>query len=455
MQYDVQDISPVERKIAVTVPVEEVNAAILATIAIYKTKYDVKGFRKGKAPSTVIEGTFRGQIYNEATTDLINYHINEILNTLKLTPMSRITVDGGQMVRDEEFKYILGFEIAPQFDLPTYVGLSVEEERAEVKDEELADVERRIQDNHATFKVLDEVREPKDGELVTVSFGAYRDGQIISGIKAENFELPLGQAQALPEFEELIKTLKTGESGEKEITFPADFINTELAGQAVTMKVTLHAIKAKQLPEMSDEVAKKAGFDSLEKMREAIRQSYLENRRQLHKSTAQKKLLDGLVKGLEFPLPPSLVEDRIDRLVKDLEYRLDRHGKNLMSLGKTMEQLREEFREEAIDGSRAELLLMSVAEKEGLQVSPQEIDQALNRLAIQSRQDFMELKRYYEENNLVVPLKDRLLMDKAMELIYSRAERTEVDPIAPEASAAEAKPKKKAAKKAPKADKAE
>ncbi|WP_449243491.1 trigger factor, partial [Desulfovibrio sp.] len=353
MQYDVQDVSPVERKITVTVPAEEANAAILATIALYKTKYDVKGFRKGKAPATVIEGKFRGQIYNEATTDLINYHINDILNQLKLTPMSRINVDAGLLARDEEFTYTLGFEIAPQFDLPTYIGLDVDEERVEVKDEDVTEVERRILDNQAKPKVVSDVREPKDGEIVTVSFGAYRDGEVVSGIKAENFELTLGEGQALPEFEELIKTLTTGQGGEKDITFPADFINTELAGQTVTMKVTLHAVKVKELPEMGDDVAKKAGFENVEKMREAIRQSYQESRKQLHKSAAQKKLLDGLVKPLDFPLPPSLVEDRIDRLVKDMEYRLDRKGKNLMSLGKTVEQLREEFRAEAVESSRA------------------------------------------------------------------------------------------------------
>jgi len=453
MKYDVQDISPVERKISVTVPAEEANAAILTTIALYKTKYDVKGFRKGKAPASVIEGKFRGQIYNEATTDLINYHINDILNQLKLTPMSRINVDAGLLARDEEFTYTLGFEIAPQFDLPTYIGLDVDEERVEVKDEEVAEVERRILDNQAKPKVISDVREPKDGEIVTVSFGAYRDGEVISGIKAENFELTLGEGQALPEFEELIKTLTTGQSGEKDITFPADFINTELAGQTVTMKITLHAVKVKELPEMGDDVAKKAGFENVEKMREAIRQSYQESRKQLHKSAAQKKLLDGLVKLLDFPLPPSLVEDRIDRLIKDLEYRLDRKGKNLLSLGKTMEQLREEYRVEAEQSARAELLLLAVADKEGLSVNPQELDAALNRLAMQTRQDFMELKRYYEENNLVVALKDRLLMDKAMEFIYSKAQRREIDPVQAEsADESESKPKKRAAKKASKAD---
>lgn len=453
MKYDVQDISPVERKISVTVPAEEANAAILTTIALYKTKYDVKGFRKGKAPASVIEGKFRGQIYNEATTDLINYHINDILNQLKLTPMSRINVDAGLLARDEEFTYTLGFEIAPQFDLPTYIGLDVDEERVEVKDEEVAEVERRILDNQAKPKVISDVREPKDGEIVTVSFGAYRDGEVISGIKAENFELTLGEGQALPEFEELIKTLTTGQSGEKDITFPADFINTELAGQTVTMKITLHAVKVKELPEMGDDVAKKAGFENVEKMREAIRQSYQESRKQLYKSAAQKKLLDGLVKLLDFPLPPSLVEDRIDRLIKDLEYRLDRKGKNLLSLGKTMEQLREEYRVEAEQSARAELLLLAVADKEGLSVNPQELDAALNRLAMQTRQDFMELKRYYEENNLVVALKDRLLMDKAMEFIYSKAQRREIDPVQAEsADESESKPKKRVAKKAPKAE---
>lgn len=452
MQYDVQDISPVERKITVKVPAEEANAAILATIALYKTKYDVKGFRKGKAPGNVIEAKFRAQIYNEATTDLINYQINEILNELKLTPMSRINVDAKELERDTDFEYMLGFEIAPQFDLPTYVGLAVDEEKAQVGDEEVAEVERRILDSQAQAKVLEEVREPRDGEIVTVSFGAYRGGELVSGIKAENFDLTLGQGQALAEFEELIKTLKTGEGGEKDITFPADFINTELAGQTVTMKVKLHAIKAKHLPEMTDEVAKKAGFADVAAMREAIRQSYMENRKQLHKSEAQKKLLDSLVSKLDFPLPPSLVEDRIDRLVQDLENRLDRKGKNLMSLGKTVEQLRAEFKPEAEQSARAELLLLAVAEREKLAVSSQEIDATLHRLAMQSRQDFMELKRYYEEHNLVVPLKDRLLMDKAMEYIYGNAERTEVEPAAKPAEAkdgepAAAKPKKRASKK--------
>ena len=113
----------------------------------------------------------------------------------------------------------------------------------------------------------------------------------------------------------MIKTLTTGESGETDITFPADFINEKLAGQTVTMKAKLHAVKERITPKMSDSVAQKAGFKDVETMRTGIRESYASQRKQMNKSTAQSQLINSIIEGIEeFPLPPSMVEDRIDRL---------------------------------------------------------------------------------------------------------------------------------------------
>ena len=233
MEYNVEEISPVKRKITVQVPAEEVNAALTATITMYRMQADVKGFRKGKVPSSVVESKYRKQVYGEATTDLINYQINEIMSGLSLQPMSRIDVDAKELARDEDFSYSIMFEVAPKLDLPNYKGLSVEEVKPVVDDNEVAEVEKRILENNAEVKVIEDVRPPKDGEVVSVSFGAYRDGEIVEGIKAENFDMVMGQKQALPEFEELLKTMTTGESGETDITFPEDFINQNLAGQTV------------------------------------------------------------------------------------------------------------------------------------------------------------------------------------------------------------------------------
>jgi trigger factor len=279
-----------------------------------------------------------------------------------------------------------------------------------------------------------------------VSFGAYRDGQIVEGIQAENFDLVLGQNQALPEFEDMIKTLSSGESGETDITFPADFINENLAGQTVTMKAKLHAVKERIKPEMTDTVAQKAGFKDVETMRTGIRESYASQRKQMNKSAAQNELLNSIIGSIkEFPLPPAMVEDRIDRLLKDLEYRLDRQGKGFQSLGKTPEELREGFRSEAEVSVKSEIFLLAVAAEEGLEISPEEIEATLSQLAMQSRQPLHELKKYYEDNNLIVPLKDRLLCDKASELIYDAAD-VKLIPAPTAGEAAKKAPAKKAEK---------
>ncbi|KAB1441233.1 trigger factor [Pseudodesulfovibrio senegalensis] len=446
MEYKVEEISPVKRQVNITVPAEEAEAAVSATVALYKMRTNIKGFRPGKAPASIIESQNRNQIYNEATTDLVNMQINQIMGELAMAPLSRIDVDADLIERGKDFTYSISFEVAPKFDLPEYKGLAVEMEKAEVKDEELAEVEKRMLENAAEVKVIEDVRCPVDGEVVSVSFAAYKDGQVVDGIKAENFDLVLGQEQALPEFEDLVKTMTTGEDGEKEITFPEDFINTSLAGQTVVMKVKLHAIKERVIPELTDEVAKKAGgFESVEQMRQVISDSYMNSRQELNKSNAQKVLLKDLLDSVEFPLPPSMVEDRIERLTRDLEYKLDRQGKSFAATGKTEEQIREEFRSEAEETVKSEILLQSIAMEEGMDVEPQEIDQFLSRIAMQSKTPLHELKKYYEDNNLIMPLKDRILADKAMELVWDSADVKEV------AAAGETKKaaKKTAAKKAP------
>lgn len=450
MEYKVEELSPVKRKINIQVPVEEVNAALSAAVALYRHRYEIKGFRRGKAPSSVVEGKYRSQIYPEATTDLVNYQINEALGGLGIMPLSRIDVDAKELVRDQEFNYSVEFEVAPDFALPEYDGLAVDVEKAEVKDEEVKEVEKRILVNAATVKPIEVVRSATDGDIVVVTFGAYKDGEIYQGIQAENFELTLGEKQALPEFEDMIKTLKTGEQGECEIAFPEDFINPAMAGQNLTMRATLHSIKERILPELTDEVAKRAGgFESVEKMREAISKSYLQSREQLNKANAQKKLLDQMLAQIEFPLPPSMVENRIDRLLADLEQKLDRQGKSLGALGKSMEELREGHRPQAEEAVRGEILLLAIAKKENLEVKPEEIDVALTQVARQHGQDLLSVKQYYEENNLIFPLKDRLLADKAIELVYARAAKTEVAASTEEKSDETlAKPKKPRAKKA-------
>ncbi|SDN99832.1 trigger factor [Desulfonauticus submarinus] len=429
MEYQVEQVSPVKRKINVQVPKEEVEAALSATIALYRRDVDLKGFRKGKVPASVIENRFRKQIYNEAQTDLINLHINEILNELKITPISRIDVDASELKKGEEYSYSFSFEVAPEFELPEYRGLEVEEEEVVVKEEEVEAVIERLRNRMAEFVVVEENRNPQPGDAVVIDFKAFDGEEPIEGIAASNFQLVLGEGQALEDFEKIIYGLKAGESGSGDVKLPDDFINKDLAGKTIKMEVTLHAVKEKKLPALDDGFARKVGnFKNLKELRDSIFKSYEATRKELSKSVAQKKLLDDLKSKVEFDLPPSLVEFHLEQKIKEYIDKLERQGKNLESTGKTIEDLKKEFREEAEEITKSEIFLLAVAQQEGLKVDYSEVDAELQKIATYSGQSFEAIKEFYEKNNLLVALKDKILADKAMELIYSEAKVKKVPP---------------------------
>jgi trigger factor len=429
MEYTVEDISPVKKKVNVTVSPEEADAAIATTVAMYRSSTDIKGFRKGKAPADLIEAKFRRQIYQEATQDLINYQLNEIFSELNVEPLSKLDVDAEELARGEAFDYSITFEVLPEFELPEYTGLEVEQEEAEVVEAEVDSVIERIRENMAELVPVDEQRKPEDHEVATIGFTAFENGEPLGDFKADNFDLPLGEGQALEDFEAIPKKLEPGEEGEGEVTFPDDFINSDLAGRTVTMKVKLHGVKKRVKPEVDDDLARKAGgFESVDKMREAIRNSYMETRTSLVRSQAQKKLLDKLLEQVDFPLPESMVEDHIDRMVQDLKNKLEEQGKNLASTGKSGPELRESYREEAERLVKSQILLMRIAKDEGIEATQQEVHEYVRQEAIRNNQDFEAVLRFYEDNNLMFALRDKLISDKAIEFLYENAKITEVPP---------------------------
>ena len=246
--------------------------------------------------------------------------------------------------------------------------------------------------------------------------------------------MSIGEGQTLPDFEALVCSLKPGEETEGPVAFPDNFFNPEFAGKTVTMKIKMQGLKERKLPEVDDAFAQKAGgLESVEKLRDSVRQSYMKSRDDLNKATAQKTLLDNLLKLTDFPLPESMVESNINILLDDMRQKLERQGKDLSILGKTEAALKEELQPEAEMRARAQIFLMTVARKNELSVSEQEVDMQLHRMALQAGEDPAAVKDYYVKNNLVFALRDRLLADKAMDAIYAKAEVTKVAPKEPTA----------------------
>jgi len=461
MEYTVTEVSPVETKIEVKVAADEINAALTATTVMYRQNLDLRGFRKGKVPSSIVESKFRKQILREASENLLNVHINEIMSELKYLAIAKLDVSPVELEKDTPADYAITFQHAPAFDLPEYKGLEVEEEEAQTSEKEVDQVIERIRNNLAELKVVKESRLPKDGDVAVVSFTATQDGVNVPGIRAENFQLSLGEGQALPQFEELVKATMPGSDNTGTVSFPADFINQDLAGKSVDMHITVHIVKEKDLPPIDDELAKKAGaFESLAKLKEAISRSYVQSRQQLYKAAAQKKLLDVILAKVDFPLPSSLVEEQVNLLVADARGKIERQGKAPEALGKTDEELRAEMTPKAEEIVKTQLVLVKLSDQEKLEVAPQEMDAYFMQVASRTGQDVLAVKQHYEQRGLVGAVRDKILADKAMELVYSEAKVTKVpvkegeaDAETPAKGSAKTSAKAPAKKTAPRAKK--
>jgi len=438
VEYSAEDISPVRKKVVITTEAQEVEAAIMGAVALYKTSVQLDGFRKGKVPASVIEQRFRDKIYEEARQDLINVHINDVMQKLGVSPLSGIDVDAKNAFdRGQGYEYSIEFEVLPTFALPAYEGLEVEQEKVVVDEKEVQEVIDRILRDRSQLVPVEGKNPAVDGQVATVDFAAFEDGKPVEGVKAESFDLALGERQALEDFEALVKTIPYGGEGEGPITFPEDFLAKDLAGKTVTMKVKVHAIKERKLPELNDELAKSLGLESVEKLREAISNSYTQSRTNLNKSAAQKTLLDRLLKMVEFELPPSLVETQVRTLLGDMSARLERQGRSLESLGKNAEELRKDVQPQADELARAQVLLLSIAKKEGLDVTDNEVNTQIYQMSMRSGEDFKTLRESYERSGMIFVLRDRLLADKAMDLVYAKSKVAEVEPKAPAAGAKE------------------
>ncbi|MCF8104043.1 MAG: trigger factor [Desulfohalobiaceae bacterium] len=428
MEYQVEDVNSVKKQVSVQVGSDEINAAIGAAVAMQRKDLKLSGFRQGKVPGSLVEQKFKKEIYNQAAQDLLNVHFSQILGEIGLEPLGGVDVDAGPITRDQDYRYSFSFEFVPEIDLPEYHGLQAEKRKPVVSEEMVNNALERIRFENSTLELVKEERHPRDGDVAVIDFAAFQNGQPLENIKQDKFELPLGEAQALSDFEEIVKGLLPGQSGEGEVTFPDDFINQDLAGQTVTMQVHLNVIKERVLPAVDEELAQKvAGHGSVESLRKQIEENfhgYFEN---MEKSRVQKKLLDQLSAKTDFALPETMVERQLDGMLENKQKRLEQEGKSLEAEG-SPEELKEKLRPEAEELVKNHLILLEIAKKEDLSISPQEVDQYLYQTAVRNRQDPEQLRKHYEDNNLMFALKDSLLADRAAEVLYEKAELQEIEP---------------------------
>lgn len=430
MEYKILEESPVSRKVEITVSPEEIGAAIDGAIALNKDSVEMPGYRKGKVPANVIEKRFHNSIYKEARENLINVNLNELAEKTGETPVEGYMLRGEEqeLERGKPLAYTVEYEVYPKFDLPNYEGLEVEQEKTVRDDAELARVFERMLADEAELVPVEAAGLAGDGQIAVIDFEAFDGDEPIKDLKALNFELELGRNKALPEFEKLVKGIPVGHTGEGQVHFPEDFFVEALAGRDLKMKVTVHGVKEKKIPELDDNLATKMGFKSADDLRELITRSYLHTIEKTNRSVAEYKLLEQLLKQVDYPLPPALVSSLAKILLGEEGHRLEQQGKSLAATGKKPAELLEALRPRAEEFARSRILLLAIAKKENLELSQEELYREILENSIRKGENYQDNLRRLEESGMIFQIRDQMLCDKAMDLVYAKANVKMVDP---------------------------
>lgn len=437
MKYTTEELTPCSKKIHVTVSAEEVNAAITSALTMQQQGLSLAGFRKGHVPLAIIEKRFKGQIYADAAQDLTNVHLNEILGELKVRPVSNLIVDPTpiQLVRDQECNYTVSFEHMPEFELPAYDGIEIEQREAdEPSDDRINAYIDRLIDSEAKYVPVEGEGPATQGQLCNIDLDIYEGEKVLHS--AHGQDLAIGQVAA-EEIDELVKSLKVGQTGEKEMTFAEDFLMPELQGKTCRVVITLHAIKEKKAP-TPEEFAKKVNLTGVEELREksaALLKSQMAN---LYKDEAKTKLIDKLLGMVEFELPPSIVENELNVMVQNDAYQAERMGKALSA--DQIKEAREKHMDQAKRNTKIYVLLLTIAQKEGLSVTEDQVRHQVEKTAATLHYNPTELYNYYRENGYLYTIRDNILIDMAINAIYAKAKVTTVPETAQEPAKEEKAP---------------
>ena len=385
--------------LTVEVEASEVDTALDQAFKKVVKKVNVPGFRKGKMPRKLFEQRFGVEsLYQDALDILLPKAYGDAVEETGIEPVDRPEVDIEKMEQGSNLVFTAKVIVKPEVKLGEYKGLEVEKTETEVTDEDVQNELTRLQEQQAEL-VVKEDGAIENGDTVNLDFEGFVDGEAFEGGKAENYSLEIGSGSFIPGFEEQLVGEKAGAEKDVNVSFPEEYHAEELAGKPAVFKVKIHDIKSKQLPELNDEFAKEAEGDAetLEDLKKELRTKLEESKKQEAENQTRETVIEKASENAEIEIPEAMVNTELDRMVQEFGQRLQMQGMNLdlyyQFSGTSEEALREQMKEDAQKRVRTNLVLEAIVEAENIEVSEEEINTELSKMAEMYKMEVEQIKQ--------------------------------------------------------------
>lgn len=388
-------------------------------------RFNVPGFRPGKAPMAVAMRYYgEGALYDDAVDHVIGHAYGEAIEEHKLEPVSQPQLSVDEIGLDKGLKVTLQVTVKPEVQLGKYKGVEAVKPDTEVKESDVTAELDRIRERNSRLVAVED-RAVEDGDTVNIDYEGQLEGVPFEGGKGDAYDLRIGSKSFIPGFEEQLIGKNIGDDLALDITFPENYHSEDLKGKAVVFNVHINGIKVKELPELDDEFAKDVSeFETLEEYKNDIREKQQVRADQSAEAAFENAAIDAATDNANVEIPPVMIENELDQMMQQQDQQMRQQGFSLEQylgfLNQDMNSFREQGRAVAERRVKTSLVLEAVANAEAFEISEEEIEQELLRMAENYKMELDELKKTVSEDAKTY-IKDNLKIRKAIDLIKDNA----------------------------------
>lgn len=458
MQHTSEKLEKSQVKFNYSASKEEFDNARSSAYQATKGKYNVPGFRKGHAPRKVIEGMYGEGVFDQdALNKLVDDAVSEVEHDGSYEIVEFTALQNVDYKKDGGVSFEIIAVVSPEVKLGAYKNLGIKKDAVKVAAKDVDEKIKETQEKQARLVDIDAAAE--NGNTVLIDFEGSVDGVPFDGGKADNYELELGSNTFIPGFEDQLVGVKAGDVKDVNVTFPDDYGAEELKSKAAVFKCTVKAVRKKELPAIDDDFAKEVSdFDTLAEYKASVKKELEDEANERAEAKFEDDIVEKVVSASEVEIPDIMIEREIDADVKDLEMRAMNYGLTMDSylehMGKTMAELRKDYREHAEKSVKVRLVLQALIKEEKIDITNEDFEARIQYLADRSHKTVDEVKKTMDEEafNYVA---NSAVFQKLMDVLKSlntvkKAEKAESDGEVKETKPAA---KKTSAKKtAPKAE---
>ncbi|MGO9117897.1 MAG: trigger factor [Desulfomonilaceae bacterium] len=434
----VENLSDVKKKIIFEVPQERVLEVVGAQYKDLKKNAQIKGFRRGKVPLNILRSYFKDKVQGDAAKQLIEETFKPGLEEQQITLVSVLSIDPDTVEEGKPFKYTAEIEVPPQIEVKGYDGLKLKKYIRSVTDQQVDERLQNLRQRNSSLSPISESRGVTTGDHLVVDINAEADGEPLSDLSVSDYHLELGRNFYLPDFDSVLEGLRPDENKRFTKTIPEEFPRKNLRGKTAEFEVRIKEAKEPILPKLDDDFAKDLEFDTLDVLKQEIRQDIQTMLDLQTKKELEEQIVDALIEKNNFDVPESMVEQQIDNIMNRSMQNLAAQGIDPRRLPAPTDAQRDRVRPGAERTVKAALILKAISEKEKIEVSEEEVQSEIEKKAKQMGLSSDYLKDQLEQNDILEDIRAQVLEDKTYELIQKQAEISEQEPPVQE----EAPPKK-------------